>query len=481
MWKNRESKREMSNHIECNDAFRYLHLGLPEHIRRKAAYGDLGGAITEIKQMLARQTLSPEMRQCLLAEEEMLRRLPSDFPYTKAHALALVKNQISDFNEQEFDALEQSQRIRWIYVNGEKHYFDRFFETLCKTEQTIAERAGCETAPRNAHYFQKAIAQMRQQGQVQKKFHCRASLQVKPEIFQSGQQVLACLPLPCVCAAQREICIDRINPENSSSQTVHIAPEDAPQRAIFWSETMHENHRFSVAFSYVRTAAYQDLWAQALTPRAEAVWESAADLEIYLKEQAPHLMFTPYIKALARELTAQCKRPLEQARAIYDFVTTQVRYTFMPAYFSQEAIADNCAKSLAGDCGVQTLLFLTLCRCVGIPARWESGWAAEPDFCGAHDWAQFYVEPFGWLYADVSYGGDAAARGDEETRRFYFGNLDPYRMTANTEFQAAFDVEKSGWRADPYDNQVGEIELDGRGLTYSEFLRTKEVVCIEMR
>jgi len=49
-------------------------------------------------------------------------------------------------------------------------------------------------------------------------------------------------------------------------------------------------------------------------------------------------------------------------------------------------------------------------------------------------------------------------------------------MTANTEFQADFDVSKDGWRADPYDNQVGEMELDGRGLQYSEFIRKKEVL-----
>ena len=38
------------------------------------------------------------------------------------------------------------------------------------------------------------------------------------------------------------------------------------------------------------------------------------------------------------------------------------------------------------------------------------------------------------------------------------GNLDPYRMVANRQFQAPFTVGKAHWRADPYDNQVGELE-----------------------
>ena len=157
-----------------------------------------------------------------------------------------------------------------------------------------------------------------------------------------------------------------------------------------------------------------------------------------------------------------------------------MNYTFMPSYFLMENIAETCARDFNGDCGVFALLFLTLCRCVGIPARWESGFAAEPDFIGGHDWVQFYVEPHGWLYADTSFGISAHRNGNEERRKFYFGNLDPYRMVANSDFMVSFLTEKQHWRADPYDNQVGEMETDSHGLTYGEFIRTKEVLSCEM-
>ena len=74
----------------------------------------------------------------------------------------------------------------------------------------------------------------------------------------------------------------------------------------------------------------------------------------------------------------------------------------------------------------------------------------------------------------------AAVRARNETRRrFYFGNLDAYRMVANNAFQAPFTVPKQHWRADPYDNQVGEIETAERGLGYGEFERSKEVLLCE--
>ena len=109
----------------------------------------------------------------------------------------------------------------------------------------------------------------------------------------------------------------------------------------------------------------------------------------------------------------------------------------------------------------------------------SDGLTAEPDFCGGHDWARFYIAPYGWLYADPSYGIAAVRARNETRRRFYFGNLDAYRMVANNAFQAPFTVPKQHWRADPYDNQVGEIETAERGLGYGEFERSKEVLLCE--
>lgn len=185
------------------------------------------------------------------------------------------------------------------------------------------------------------------------------------------------------------------------------------------------------------------------------------------REEPPHIVFTPYIRELTASLTQGVTDPMEKARIFYDFITLNMKYSFMPCYFVLENIAESCARNFTGDCGVFALLFITLCRCTGIPAQWQSGLTAEPDFIGGHDWARFYAAPHGWFFADPSYG-TAAVRGEnEERRRFYFGNLDPYRMVANRAFQAPFTVEKQFWRADPYDNQLGEMESAACGALYS--------------
>ena len=44
-------------------------------------------------------------------------------------------------------------------------------------------------------------------------------------------------------------------------------------------------------------------------------------------------------------------------------------------------------------------------------------------------------------------------------------------MVANCEFQHPFDPPMIHWRADPYDNQTGEIEYEDRSLRSREYER----------
>ena len=306
---------------------------------------------------------------------------------------------------------------------------------------------------------------MREHGGISNHIRIRASVRVNDDQFTPGMFVRVHLPIPAACEQQSDIRIEAMSPANGM-----LSPEDAPQRTVCWEENMAENHEFSVEYSYVHTARYHDV-SQMKADKTQP--------DFFTQEQAPHIVFTPYIRALVRSLTEGVDDPLEKARIFYDFITLNMKYTFMPSYFILENIAESAARSYSGDCGVFALLFITLCRCAGIPARWQSGLTAEPDFCGGHDWAQFYVAPYGWLFADPSYGTAAVRAQNEERRRFYFGNLDAYRMVANSAFEAPFTIEKQLWRADPYDNQVGEIETAERGLRYHEYTRSKEVLSCE--
>ena len=250
----------------------------------------------------------------------------------------------------------------------------------------------------------------------------------------------------------------------------HVVPEDAPARTASWCSSTE--HSFSVTYRYHIDAAYCDIYGGALPSHACMDTPLPEDTS----EDRPHIAFTPYLRQLTERVIGELEDPLDRARAIYDYLTQHIDYRYQPPYLLLGPIADDCAHSLRGDCGVMALTFITMCRIAGVPARWQSGLYVAPDSVGPHDWAEFYTPQTGWLNADVSFGSSARRMGEEWRRRHYFGNLDPWRMVANNRFQAEFEPSFDGMREDPYDNQMGEASVDGRGCRKREMLRKVELI-----
>lgn len=457
--------------MNIHDTIGFQNIGLPDDILRRKLHGDFAGALRLIDRRLAESKTTQAMKNCLTFHREMLLRTPDQFPYTKEEALAIIRKDIPDFTEEEFCELQDNGDIRWIYADGQERIFERFYSSICKAVPGFAQRVnaqlkGVESIPANTENpLNPIMRKMKAEGRLTYRIRIRATVKLKDEQFTPGMFIRAHLPIPADCQQQSDIHIEKMIPENGI-----VSPADAAQRTVCWEETMEENHEFMVEYSYLHTAVYNDAYHGTGTP-------GSYDFDV--AEKAPHIMFTPYIKALCAELTEGITDPLAKARAFYDFITKRMRYTYMPDYFVMDNIAETCAREYTGDCGVFALLFITLCRCAGIPAQWQSGNTAEPDFIGSHDWARFYVAPYGWLFADPSYGISANRQGCEERRQFYFGNLDPFRMVANREFQENFTIPKEFWRNDPYDNQSGEMETSDRGFTGNEYSRDKEILQCE--
>lgn len=445
-----------------NRCFRYLRMGLPEDIARLNAYGDFDGAIRLIDQMLERRDIPDEMRRNLTVRKEIMRRLPDNYPVNLTQALEEIREVLPGFTAEELDRYLDDGKIDWIFVKGEKHLPDRFVSSLKISEPAFWENG---IDPDN-EVLNAAMRKMKEKGSMSLSLRIRAELRIEDDAFTPGMHVRVHLPIPSECDTQSNIEIVSSSPDGAV-----IDPGDAPARTVCWDRTLQENTPFVVEYRYVHTEYYHD---------TEHYRADETQPDFCTEEEEPHITFTPYIRALADHIVGDTKDPLEKARKIYDYITLNMRYSYMPEYFVMEHIPERCARSFMGDCGVFALLFITLCRYCGIPAQWQSGNTAGPDDSGSHDWARFYIAPYGWLFADPSFGVSAHRKKNEERRRFYFGNLDPYRMVANNAFQAPFLMEKQFWRMDPYDSQSGEIETDTRCMNDSEYHRTKTLLeCTE--
>ena len=235
--------------MDLNGYFEHLNVGLSDDILRLKLHGDFEGAIRLIDHKLAGGDLPHAFRNCLIVQREIIQRLPENYVYTKEQALARVQARIPDFTEAEFDQMVLDNRIDWIYIQGVPHYFDRFYESLVKTDRNFAARAGeykvladgCSTAGVEEDPLDRTARIMKETGSCSNRIRVQATVRLKDELFKPGTFVRAHLPIPCACDQQSDIRIERVDPP-----TAHIAPEDAPQRAVGWEETLEENRTFTV-------------------------------------------------------------------------------------------------------------------------------------------------------------------------------------------------------------------------------------------
>ncbi|HEX3002469.1 MAG TPA: transglutaminase-like domain-containing protein, partial [Methanoregula sp.] len=158
----------------------------------------------------------------------------------------------------------------------------------------------------------------------------------------------------------------------------------------------------------------------------------------YKKYTAPsaNIALTPAMKKKAQEIVGNETNPYLQAQKIYQYVSDTLPYSHAP---HMELEATGTPRSVyvletgIGDCGAQSQYFAALCRAVGIPARVPAGYQMILGPAGTHVWAEYYVEGYGWIPADVTVaeGADwsynATSLEREQYRDFFSRNLDPYR------------------------------------------------------
>ncbi|MDL2206424.1 transglutaminase-like domain-containing protein [Eubacteriales bacterium OttesenSCG-928-N13] len=434
---------------------------LPEQILKLKWAGDYDGAMRAIDARLKRASLPRMLRERLTMERELLSRLARQFPFDRQQALAQITEHIPDFTQQEFDALEDQGAIDFLFVDGQKRYFESAYPMLLEWDRAYVLRAG-NVQPVPRPIIADAIHAIEGQGELGYRIRMRVEMHIDDTAFCAGQTYRVHLPIPKPCAQQGNI-------EIVADSDAYIAPEDAPQRTAFFERTLQQNAPFVVEYEYDHIAKHMQGSNRPIYPNEPAPTPDD------LAEIAPHLVFTPYLRDLAQELRGDLTDDVQIARACYDFVTQQVCYSYLRDYLLHDNVAEYTATCLKGDCGAQVLLLMALLRINGIPSRWQSGTNARPDSTGSHDWMLIYLAPYGWVLCDPSRGGGLYQAGDAQDGAFYFGNMDPYRMVANSQYMAPFDPPKTYLRNDPYDNQSGECETLERALRPGE-IRTERTL-----
>lgn len=445
------------------DSMKFLAVPLPEEIQREEGGGNYGKAKEICEQRLA-FPMPRLLKERLEYECERIQRILYGYPITEEEARRSLFDSIEGFSEDEWKSLGERGYLDAIPIEGRMHYERRFADNLVfalpEYKKRMLEDAEKTASQIHLHArLDKLIA-----GDSLKTYRITAEIKVAPDISKIHGAKLRCwLPFPKV---GNPIISARFL--GCSHDGYDLAPNDAPQRTIFMEDELRENLSFWARFEYTIKEQVNRIDPEAVSP---------SHLSTHLGQRPPHIIFTEYLRDLAGEIVGDERNPFLRAKRIYDWITLNVRYSFMHAYSLYSNLSEFTACNLRGDCGVQALLFITLCRIAGVPASWQSGWVSDPLHIGSHDWAVFHVEPYGWLPADPSFGG--GRRETPRYRQFYFTNLDAFRMVANSDFMRGFSPEKKYWRSDPTDNQTGELETEEGNVYYDAFAEERRIISFE--
>lgn len=439
---------------------------LPSHLRTLIEHGELSKAEQTIREILPKASGSLRVR--LEFELDRIRRWRYEFPYTLDQAFMELRKLIPDLQLGEINDLLNKGCLDYAVIDGEIRFLRRFASNalwLCPRlkERSKGKSDEVEQSPRVVlservrHVTE--VARSRGGGYVLPlKYRAKAEVIIKPEALPIGECIRVWIPLPRQSGMHRDIKIIHADPLPK-----HIASIEHPQRtAYFEVEMQKEGAQIVLEFEYTSMGFHVEV-----DPKEVSLDEESQVYETYTRERPPHIVFTPYLRELAHRIVRDEANPYLKARRIWDWITSNVKYTYARDYALYDCISEYVARERRGDCGMQALLFITLCRIVGVPARWESGWYMNPVRWGMHDWAQFYIEPYGWLYADPSFG---SSRHEEGWRTsFYFGSTEGYRLASNIDISTPFDPPKTYFRSDPVDNQRGEAEWSEGNLYYDKW------------
>ena len=437
--------------------------------------GDFRGAATILQKGLQENSsTSNDLRQ-LAFELDRLERIRKDFPMTRAELFGALQEAMRDLTAAEFDRWVSEGRFDSREIDGERRFmvssvsnlFFRFPDLEPRRKSRKNPPSLQEARWTTSTAIKKAALQQGKPYVLPKRFEVIMTVTAKTGAAKEDGTIRAWLPVPRDYPFQGGFevisaspAIKHLNPANSSIRAAHMESRVKPG----------QDTEFRLVYQYTAHGVWFDL---ASPPAGEFKREPGVDT--YTRE-APHVVFTPEIRELSQRIGKGETNRVRLAKAFYEWISTNINYSYAIEYSTIRNISDYCRSRGYGDCGQEALLFITLCRLNGIPARWQSGWNTFPNAKSIHDWSEIYLDTWGWVPVDpymgiyaMQYAHSLTQIQQHELRDFCFGGLDQYRIAANSDHNQELNPPKRFFRSDTVDFQRGELETEEGNLYFDQF------------
>ena len=420
-------------------------------------------------ELAANLSLSPEVKQVMIFEIERLERIKKDFTNTKQQVVEYIKKYIPEVTENDLVRWEKKKSLEYKIINGQKRYFNRAAPNLFrinKEAKKIKQQQENHKPKSQAAYDRDIdVREMVTLGETGgKKFINPVRVRVTYTLEVAKNVVPESKVIRCWLAYPREIPGRQVDIKLiSSNPERHIVANntDYLQRTVYLEKTSVKDGEtvFQLVFEYSGHAVYNKINPDLIKPA-----QITNALAPFIEERPPHIVFTPELKALSKEIVGDETNPYRIAKKLFKWVDDNIPWASAREYSTFRNISDYVYRNRHADCGMQTIFFMTLCRLNGIPCKWQSGWTTEPGGEGMHDWGEIYFEPYGWLPVDVTYG---LRKSDNSKEKWYFlGSMDSYRLIVNDDYSQNLYPAKIYPRSETIDFQRGEVEWEGGNLYF---------------
>jgi transglutaminase-like putative cysteine protease/ubiquinone/menaquinone biosynthesis C-methylase UbiE len=442
----------------------------------KQALSLLGdGKFKEAQSLLASDDghADPAVQKAREEMKEIIRRVRRDYSLDPDAMVAKLKNDIPDVTPADLDRWRKAGEIQAREIDGQVKYFRREPANLFRFSEEAKKRRKETPSGRQPNWtlvqhLANVVAEAEKTDKtevlpIRHRMTYVVTIDPNRPGAKAGSVVRAWLPFCQEYRQQKDVKL-----VSSSPADAKIAPGDAPQRTVYFEQKIEDPSKpltFKEVFEFT-SYAYYPLLKDELAKRQASGGSSGVSDE-FLAERAPHIVFSPELKKKVAEVVGDEINPLVKVRKIFHWIDANIRYHAEQEYSTIPSFSLACLSRQKGDCGVQSTLFITMCRAAGVPARWQSGWETKRIGNSMHDWTEVYIEPWGWLPCDPSYGVQKS--DDPKIADFYIGHQDSYRMIINLDYGRQLVPPKQSLRSEPADFQVGEIEIDGRNLFYDEW------------
>jgi hypothetical protein len=424
-----------------------------------------------IIQHLKTTNLSENQVKEIEITEAKMARIKLDFSKNENQ----VKNELSkwfpDISAEQLRLWESKNKLEMKLIDGERMYFKNAVANLFRLDaeaRNIKENIDGNVVDSLDIFcvsHNSELVNLANEGtdllEKPQKYSISFTITLDADAVPAGETVKCWMPFPRESLPrQKNVKLLSVN-----SNDYILAENNAMQRTLYFEKTAESGNPtvFNYKAEFETAAQYFNIQPDQL----KSYNKGSEFFKVHTAERKPQIVFSDEIIQLTNKLTSGISNPAEKVKAIFYWIDENTTWASALEYSTIECIPEYVLKNRHGDCGMKTLLFMSMARYAGIPCKWQSGWMLHPGELNLHDWCEVYYEGIGWVPVDQSFGLQKSE--NQQVKDFYISGIDEFRLIINDDFGSSFNPEKQFYRSEPIDFQRGELEWKGGNIYFNQW------------